>query len=199
MVELALQYGRYGYRRITALLQQEGCTVNLKRVERLWRREGVQVPRRQPKRKRLWLNGGSCVRLRSSCRNHVWSYDFMQARTRADVLECLSGLFVRRGVSIHLRSDNGTEFTAHAVRTWLTHLGSKNRDVHGRMGILSRSMANYVMKCSIGKSPIQYTKQKCLWNAGEIEYDYRRPHSAPGYRPHPPPRPLYHQIRSQDQ
>lgn len=82
MVELATQYGRYGYRRITALLQQEGFKVNHKRVERLWRREGLKVPRRQPKRKRLWLNDGSCIRLRPAYRDHVWSYDFMQARTR---------------------------------------------------------------------------------------------------------------------
>ena len=154
MVELATQYGRYGYRRITALLQQEGFKVNHKRVERLWRREGLKVPRRQPKRKRLWLNDGSCIRLRPAYRDHVWSYDFMQARTREgrsyrlltildeysrecqaivvgrrlthnDVIEHLATLFVQRGVPVHLRSDNGTEFTAQAVRTWLMRLGVK--------------------------------------------------------------------------
>ena len=203
MVELALQYGRYGYRRITALLQQEGCTVNHKRVERLWRREGVQVPRRQPKRKRLWLNGGSCIRLRSSCRNHVWSYDFMQARTRADVLECLSGLFVRRGVPIHLRSDNGTEFTAHAVRTWLTCRGVKTLYVepgcpweNGYIESFNGKLRDEVLNREISNT---VHEAKVLVERWRNEYDYRRPHSAPGYRPHPPPRPLYHQIRSQDQ
>ena len=79
MVELAT---RYGYRRITAMLQQEGWQVNHKRTERLWRREGLRVPRRQPKRKRLWCHDGSCLRLRPLYAKHVWSYDFMHARTR---------------------------------------------------------------------------------------------------------------------
>jgi transposase InsO family protein len=82
MVELAREYGRYGYRRVAALLRSEGFAVNHKRVERLWRREGLKVPQRQPKRGRLWLGDGSCVRLRPERKDHVWSYDFVQARTR---------------------------------------------------------------------------------------------------------------------
>ncbi len=81
MVELATEYGRYGYRRVTALLREEGFGVNHKRVERLWRREGLKVPAKQPKRRRLWLTDGSCVRLRATEPNHVWSYDFMFTRT----------------------------------------------------------------------------------------------------------------------
>ena len=81
IVRLALKYDRYGYRRITALLQGEGWQVNHKRVERIWREEGLKVPKRQPKRGRLWLNDGSCVRLRPTHRNHVWSYDFVMDRT----------------------------------------------------------------------------------------------------------------------
>ncbi len=82
MIELATKYGRYGYRRITALLQREGWEVNHKRVERLWRREGLKVPQKQPnKRKRLWLNDGSCIRLRPQFKDHVWSYDFVATRT----------------------------------------------------------------------------------------------------------------------
>ena len=77
IIQLALKYGRYGYRRITALLQREGWKVNHKRVERIWREEGLKVSKRQPKRGRLWLNDGSCVRLRPTHRNHVWSYDFV--------------------------------------------------------------------------------------------------------------------------
>jgi transposase InsO family protein len=154
MVELATQYGRYGYRRVTALLRGEGWRVNAKRVERLWRREGLKVPARQPKRKRLWDNDGSCVRLRPERKDHVWAYDFVQDRTHdgrafrmltvvdeytreclaidvgrrvtsEDVLERLSDLFVRRGVPAHIRSDNGPEFTAKQVRAWLGRVGVK--------------------------------------------------------------------------
>ena len=81
IVELATRYGRYGYRRITALLREAGWVVNFKRVERIWRREGLKVPHKQPKRGRLWLNDGSCIRLRPEYPNHVWSYDFVEDRT----------------------------------------------------------------------------------------------------------------------
>jgi transposase InsO family protein len=81
-VRLASRFGRYGYRRVTALLKAEGWRVNHKRVERIWRREGLKVPMKQPKRGRLWLNDGSCVRLRPLRRNHVWAYDFVADRTQ---------------------------------------------------------------------------------------------------------------------
>jgi transposase InsO family protein len=152
IIELAKEYGRYGYRRITALLRREGWRVNHKRVERIWRREGLKVPKKQPKRGRLWLGDGSCIRRRAEYRNHVWSYDFVFARTHdglplrmltivdeftreclaidverrlgsEDVLERLAELFVRRGTPAYLRSDNGGEFTAHVVRDWLAWLG----------------------------------------------------------------------------
>jgi hypothetical protein len=144
IVALAVQYGRYGYRRITAMLRTLGWTVNLKRVERIWRREGLKVPQRQPKRARLWLNDGSCIRLRPEHPNHVWSYDFVEARTHdgrkvrmlnvldeytreclairvarklkgADVIDVLSDLFILRGVPGHVRSDNGPEFVEGSV------------------------------------------------------------------------------------
>jgi putative transposase len=152
IVQLASDYGRYGYRRVTALLRGEGWIVNHKRIERLWRQEGLKVPQKQPKRRRLWLADGSCVRLRPTHRDHVWSYDFVLDRTsdgRAfrmltlidehsreclaidvarrlsseDVLERLSDLFVRRGVPAYLRSDNGSEFTATKVHQWLARVG----------------------------------------------------------------------------
>jgi hypothetical protein len=82
IIDWARQYGRYGHRRVTALLRAEGWRVNHKRVERTWRREGLRVPARQPKRGRLWLNDGSCVRLRPERANHVWAYDFVEDRTR---------------------------------------------------------------------------------------------------------------------
>ena len=152
MIELATMYGRYGYRRITGLLRREGWLVNHKRVERLWRREGLKVPQQQPKRGRLWLADGSCVRRRPTCRHHVWAYDFVAERTHdgrplkilavvdeysreclalvvarrlqsIDVLETLAGLFVTHEVPAHIRSDNGPEFTATLVRLWLGALG----------------------------------------------------------------------------
>ncbi|HCO22444.1 MAG TPA: IS3 family transposase, partial [Gimesia maris] len=82
IIDLASQYGRYGYRRVTELLRRRGWKVNHKRVERLWRQEGLKVPQKQPKRRRLWFNDGSCVRLRPRHRDHVWSYDFVHCRTR---------------------------------------------------------------------------------------------------------------------
>lgn len=154
IIELATQYGRYGYRRITALLRQAGWVVNPKRVERIWRREGLKVPSKQPKRKRLWLNDGSCIRLRPQYINHVWSYDFVEDRThdgrkyrmlniidefsreslaiRIDrrlnsisVIDVLTDLFVMRGIPKFIRSDNGPEFIAQAVQDWIAAVGAK--------------------------------------------------------------------------
>ena len=81
IIELADKYGRYGYRMITGLLNNAGWHVNHKRIERIWRREGLKVPQQQKKKGRLWLNDGSCVRLRPKHPDHVWSYDFVQDRT----------------------------------------------------------------------------------------------------------------------
>ena len=154
IVGLATRFGRYGYRRITALLRSSGWVVNHKRMERIWRREGLKVPARQPRRGRLWLNDGSCVRLRPEKANHVWVYDFVQIRTTAgravrlltvideytgeclairagrsirtsDVIETLAGLMTARGVLEHIRSDNGPYLTAKAVREWLGKVGAK--------------------------------------------------------------------------
>ena len=152
IVELATEYGRYGYRRITTMLRREGWGINHKRVERIWRREGLKVPQKQPKRKRLWLNDGSCIRLRPEYKDHVWSYDFVIDRTSEgktfrmltvldeytrecltirverklnsqDVLEELYQLSLLRGLPEYIRSDNGPEFTAKVVRKWLSDLG----------------------------------------------------------------------------
>ena len=154
IISLASQYGRYGYRRVTALLRNKGWSVNHKRVERIWRQEGLKVPSKQPKRGRLWLNDGSCVRLRAEHKDHVWSYDFVHDRTANgrpikiltlideytreclsllvgrklnshNVLDELSNLFLIRGIPEHIRSDNGSEFTATAVREWLELVGAK--------------------------------------------------------------------------
>jgi putative transposase len=154
LVALAEQYGRYGYRKVGALLRAAGWMVNAKRVERIWRREGLKVPARQPKRGRIWDGAGSCLRLRPEHRDHVWSYDFVEARTHEgrrfrmlnvvdeftreclairvarklkaiDVIDVLSDLFSLRGVPKHIRSDNGPEFIAKSVQARITAVGAK--------------------------------------------------------------------------
>ena len=142
-----------------ALLREAGWAVNVKRVEGSdacvrRRREGLKVPQKQPKKGRLWLNDGSCIRLRPERSNHVWSYDFVEARTHdgrkfrmlnlidefsreclairvdrrlrsIDVIDVLSDLFILHGVPDHIRSDNGPEFIAKAVREWIVAVGAK--------------------------------------------------------------------------
>ena len=154
MIELARRYGRYGYRRIAALLRNAGWLVNDKRVERLWRREGLKVPGKQPKRGRLWLNDSSCVRLRAERADHVWSYDFVHHQTHdgrafrtlnvldeftreslsirvrrklssVDVIDVLTELFILRAIPAYIRSDNGPEFVAGAVRQWIAAVGAR--------------------------------------------------------------------------
>ncbi len=154
ITRLATKYGRYGYKRITALLRAEGWRVNHKRVERLWRQEALKVPARHKKRGRLYLNDGSCIRLRPCWPNHVWAYDFVADRlvdgtkirfltvvdeyTREclalhvdyrlksdDVMQVLTKLFIERGIPGHIRSDNGSEFKADQIRNWIKDLGAK--------------------------------------------------------------------------
>lgn len=154
IIELADKYGRYGYRMVTGLLNNAGWCVNHKRVERIWRREGLKVPQKQRKKGRLFLNDGSCVRLKPARPNHVWSYDFVQDRTAdgrvyrtlniideytrealmirvdrklnsTDVLDALTDLFILRGPPEYIRSDNGPEFIARKVRDWIAAVGTK--------------------------------------------------------------------------
>lgn len=153
IIALALQYSRYGYRRITAMLHQAGWVVNRKRVERIWRRERLKVSQKQPERGRLWLADGSCLRLKPEQPNHVWSYDFVEDRTHdrrkirmlsstsspgsawrsgvsrklnaTDVIDVLSDLFILRGVPGYIRSDNGPEFIAKSVREWIVAVGAR--------------------------------------------------------------------------
>jgi putative transposase len=227
IIELAERYGRYGYRMITGLLRQEGWKVNHKRVERLWRREGLKVPKKQPKRGRLWLNDGSCIRLRPQYKHHVWSYDFMTARTadgRAfrilnimdeysreclgilvdrhitadDVIEVLSTLFITVGIPEHIRSDNGPELTAKALRQWLNDLGVNNLFIepgspweNGYIESFNGKLRDELLNREI------FTKlweAKVLIEGWRIEYNEIRPHSSLGYRP-PAPRailPVYY-------
>jgi putative transposase len=153
IITLASQYGRYGYRRITALLQAAGWQVGKDRVQRIWRREGLKVPQKQRPRRRLWLNDGSCLRLRPERANHVWSYDFVSAITHEgrnlrlltlideytreclairvarrlssqEVIDTLAEVMMDRGIPEYLRSDNGPEFVARELRHWLAKLGT---------------------------------------------------------------------------
>jgi putative transposase len=231
VVGLASAYGRYGYRRVTALLRAAGWRVNAKRVERIWRREGLKVPRKQPKRGRLWLADGSCVRLRPERPNHVWAYDFVQDRTRdgrvprmlvvvdefsreclairvgrrlgsEEVLEVLAELFVRHGAPEHLRSDNGPEFAASAVRAWLGRLGVgalfiepgspwENGYCESLNGKLRDELLDREVFHSLRGRAAQRTDQ-ALVEAWRRHYNTVRPHSALGYRPPAPeavPRP----------
>ena len=153
IIELARQYGRYGYRMVTGLLNNAGWHVSHKRVERIWRPEGLKLPQRQRKKGRLWLNDGSCVQLRPEHQNHVWSYDFVQDRTHdgrayrtlniideytkealiirvdrklnsTDVVDALTDLFILLGPPKFIRSDNSPEFIAQKVRDWIAAVGA---------------------------------------------------------------------------
>ena len=219
LVELASRYGRYGYRRVTAMLQRDGWRVNHKRVERIWRLEGLKVPARQPKRGRLWLTDGSCVRLRPQRRNHVWAYDFVALRTRdgrpvrlltvvdeytreclaievgrslrsPHVIECLGDLMVERGVPEHLRSDNGPEFTAKAVRSWLQRVGVNTLFItpgspweNGYIESFNGKLRDELLNREVFDTLWEVQVLTAQWRN---EYNHLRPHSALGYRPSAP-------------
>ena len=219
MIDLATTYGRYGYRRVTRMLRTEGFRVNHKRVERLWRREGLKVPPKQPKRGRLWLNDGSCVRLRPERPNHVWSYDFVHDRTHdgrplrmltmideftreslairvgrrlcsEDVLDLLTELFVERSTPEYLRSDNGPEMTAKAVRSWLARVGVKTLFIEPGSPWENGYIESFNgrLRDELLNGEIFYTLKEAqvLTEWWRQEYNHVRPHSALGYRPPAP-------------
>jgi putative transposase len=219
IVELAGAYGRYGYRRITALLRREGWRVNRKRVERIWRQEGLKVPKKQPKRGRLWFADGSCIRKRAERRNHVWTYDFVFERTHdgralrmltlvdeytreclaidverrldsENVLERLEALFVSHGTPEFIRSDNGAEFTAKAVREWLARVNVKTLYIAP-----GSPWENGYIESFNGKLRDELLDREIFYTLGEAkvlierwrqEYNRFRPHSSLGYRPPAP-------------
>jgi len=220
IIALATRYGRYGYRRITALLNNEyGWRVNHKRVERIWRREGLKVPRKQPKRGRLWLNDGSCIRLRPENKDHIWSYDFMIDRTadgrafrilniideytreclamlvarkikNQDVIDILFNLFIFRGIPEHIRSDNGSEFTAKAVREWLNRLGVKTLFIepgspweNGYIESFNGKLRDELLDREIFTT---LEEAKVLIKQWRREYNQVRHHSALRYQPPAP-------------
>ena len=219
VIALAQQYGRYGYRRITALLRSEGWPTNHKRVERIWKQEGLKVPPRQPKRGRLWLNDGSCVRLRPERPNHVWAYDFVEDRTRegrkfrmlnvvdeftrecleirvarklssVDVIDVLTDLFITRGVPAYIRSDNGSEFAATAVKEWITKLGAKTAYIepgspweNGYVESFNGKLRDELLACEVFST---LAEARVLIEQWRRHYNTVRPHSALGYRPPAP-------------
>ncbi len=219
MIELARQYGRYGYRRIAALLRDAGWQVNDKRIERLWRREGLKVPEKQPKRGRLWLNDGSCIRLRAERADHVWSYDFVHHRTydgRAlrmlnvldeftreslairvrrklssiDVIDVLTDLFILRGIPGYIRSDNGPEFVAEAVRRWIAAVGARTAFIEPgspwENGYIESFNAR--LRDELLNGEIFYTLKEAqvLIESWRCHYNAIRPHGSLGYRPPAP-------------
>ena len=215
IIAIASEYGRYGYRRVTAMLRQEGWSVNHKRVERIWRREGLKVPQKQPKRARLWLHDGSCIRLRPEHKDHVWAYDFVLARTHEgrplrlltivdeftreslmirvarrlnseSVLECLASLFVYRGVPRFIRSDNGSEFTAKAVREWLGQVGVKTLFIEPGSPWENGYVESFngKLRDELLNGEIFYTikEARVLIESWRQHYNEVRPHSSLGYR-----------------
>ena len=219
IIELARQYGRYGYRRITALLRTGGWTVNKKRVERIWRCEGLKVPAKQPKRSRLWLNDGSCVRLRPQRPNDVWSYDFVADRTHdgrayrmlciideftreslairvarklkaTDVIEALCDLFVTRGIPAHIRSDNGPEFVAVALRHWIAAVGARTAYIEPGSPWENGYCESFngKLRDELLNGEIFYTlkEAKIVIEGWRQHYNKVRPHSSLGYRPPAP-------------
>ncbi|WP_427024574.1 IS3 family transposase [Aureimonas ureilytica] len=219
IIELAMRYGRYGYRRIAALLRDAGWVVNVKRVERIWRQEGLKVPAKQPKRGRLWLNDGSCVRLRPERPNHVWSYDFVEGRTHdgrkfrmlnmideftreclciridrklksSDVIDVLSDLFILRAVPGHVRSDNGPEFIAKAVREWIAAVGARTAFIepgspweNGYCESFNSKLRDELLNGEIFYS---LAEARIVIESWRQHYNTKRPHSSLGYRPPAP-------------
>ncbi len=201
------------------MLRSEGWTVNAKRVERIWRREGLKVPQKQPKKGRLWLNDGSCIRLRPEHPNHVWSYDFVEGRTHngrkfrmlniideftreclairidrklnsTDVIDALSDLFILRGVPAYVRSDNGPEFIAKAVREWIVAVGAKTAFIepgspweNGYCESFNSKLRDELLNGEIFYS---LAEAEVIIEAWRRYYNTERPHSSLGYKPPAP-------------
>ena len=219
IIRLAARYGRYGYKRITALLRTEGWHVNHKRVERIWRAEGLKVPQKHKKKGRLYLNDGSCVRLRPCWPNHVWAYDFVAERlidgtkirtltvvdeyTREclslrtgyslkadDVMDVLTGLFVTRGIPDHIRSDNGSEFTAKSIREWLPKLGIKTLYIEPgspwENGYNESFNGRLRDECLNGETFHTLREAQVILEQWRHHYNHIRPHTSLGYKPPAP-------------
>jgi putative transposase len=220
IVELARRHGRLGYRKIAEMLRSTaGWIVNDKRVERIWRREGLKVPAKQSKQGRIWFADGSCIRLRAERPNHVWSYDFVEDRTHdgrkyrmlnlideftheclairvdrklksADVIDVLSDQFVLRGVPEHIRSDNGPEFVAKAVRDWIGAVGVKTayieRGSPWENGFIESFNARLRDELLDGEIFYSLAEARIVIESWRRHYNTERPHGSLGYKPPAP-------------
>ncbi len=216
VIALAKKYGRYGYRTITSMLNNQGWEVGKDRVFTIWKQEGLKVPSKQPKRGRLWLADGSCIRKRPEYKNHVWSYDFVSDQTddgrkfkilnvidehsrecllslvkrrinSQDVILALVDLFLQRGVPKHIRSDNGPEFVAKKLVSWLDKLEVKPLFIHpgspwenGYCESFNGKMRNQFLDGEIFYSLVE---AQVLIERWRRHYNTVRPHSSLGGRP----------------
>ena len=214
MHELVRQHPRYGYRRIWALLRLEGWPINRKRVHRLWRREGFKVPQKQRKKRRLGVSANSIIRRQAEHKDHVWCWDFIhdtdergrplkwlsivdeftreclalevaRSITAADVIDVLAELFIIRGVPKHVRSDNGPEFIARAIRSYLAKAGVQtlyiapgspweNGYVESFHGRLRDELLNETLVTSLSHA-------RATLLAWRADYNLNRPHSRLGW------------------
>lgn len=219
VVQLASEYGRYGYRQVTGLLNNEGWAVGKDRVFSIWQREGLKVPQKQPKRSRLWLADGSCIRLRPEFKNHVWSYDFVSDQTHdgrkfkilniidefsreclasyvarrirsQDVILVIADLFLKHGIPQHIRSDNGPEFIAKKLVTWI-----KSLEVQPLFIQPGSPWENGYCESFNGKMRYEFLdgeifysllEAKILIERWRVHYNTKRPHSSLGGRPPAP-------------
>ena len=214
MLELARQHPRYGYRMITAKLRQEGWRVNAKRIYRLWRREGLKVPKKKRKKRRLGTSENACHRRRAEHQDHVWCWDFIFDRTESgsplkwlsiedeytreslclkvdrsitseDVIDTLAELFAMRGVPDHVRSDNGPEFIALAIRNWLEQVGVKTLYIepgapweNGYAESFHSRLRDEFLASEVFENLAAARQLTAAWKE---DYNHHRPHSSLGY------------------
>jgi len=215
MLELVRQHPRFGYRRVWALLRQEGWRVNRKRVWRLWKRQGLKVPQKQHKKRRLGSGANGIVRHRPTHRNHVWAWDFIFDRTAngrsikwlsiideytreclalevsrtmtaADVIDVLIELVHTRGGPGHIRSDNGPEFVAQAIRSWLGRSGIGTLYIapgspwaNGYAESFHARLRDELLNVEVFETVAEARALATHWR---LDYNHRRPHSSLGYR-----------------
>jgi transposase InsO family protein len=215
MLELVRHHPRYGYRRVWALLRRDGFRVNVKRVYRLWRKEGLKVPQKQRKKRRLGGSANGCVRHRAEHMDHVWAYDFVsdqttdggtlkfltiedeytrealaieveRSLTSTDVIETLRYLFEVRGAPRFLRSDNGPEFIARALREWLELSGVGTLYIEPgapwENGFNESFNSRFRDELLNGELFTSLKEAKVVTEDHRLEYNHRRPHSSLGYR-----------------
>ncbi len=215
MLELVREHPRYGYRRIWALLRREGWRVNRKRIHRLWRREGLKVPQKQRKKRHLGQSANGCARRRAEHKDHVWAWDFIFDRTRdgrplkwltlvdeytrenlalevgrgmtaEEVIDVLADLFVVRGVPKHIRSDNGPEFIAAAIRAWLGYAGVQTLYIEPgspwENGYAESFNSRFRDELLAREEWDALSEARAYGTRYRLEYNHRRPHSALAYQ-----------------